>query len=187
MQKVLVVIDMQNDFVDGALGSSQAQLIVDNVRKKIESFDGPIIFTRDTHDSDYLERQEGKLLPVPHCVKNTEGWHIVDGLIEAAENRKIMSPVSFVDKPNFASFELVNRLEGMNTVNPIESITLIGLCTDICVVSNALLIKAFLPEVPILADSNCCAGVTPEKHESALETMRSCQILVCEAAKQTNS
>ena len=118
MQKVLVVIDMQNDFVDGALGSSQAQLIVDNVRKKIESFDGPIIFTRDTHDRDYLEHQEGKLLPVPHCVKNTEGWHIVDGLIEAAEGRLIMSPVSFVDKPNFASFELLTRLEGMDKVNP---------------------------------------------------------------------
>ena len=125
MQKVLVVIDMQNDFVDGALGSSQAQLIVDNVRKKIESFDGPIIFTRDTHDRDYLEHQEGKLLPVPHCVKNTEGWHIVDGLIEAAEGRSIMSPVSFVDKPNFASFELLTRLEGMDKVNPIESITLL--------------------------------------------------------------
>lgn len=126
MQKVLVVIDMQNDFVDGALGSSQAQLIVDNVRKKIESFDGPIIFTRDTHDRDYLEHQEGKLLPVPHCVKNTEGWHIVNGLIEVAEGRSIMSPVSFVDKPNFASFELLTRLEGMDKVNPIESITLIG-------------------------------------------------------------
>ena len=178
MQKVLVVIDMQNDFVDGALGSSQAQLIVDNVRKKIQNFDGPIIFTRDTHDRDYLEHQEGKLLPVPHCVKNTEGWHIVEGLIEAAENRKIMSPVSFVDKPNFASFELVNRLEGMNTVNPIESITLIGLCTDICVVSNAILLKAGLPEIPIHIDSSCCAGVTQERHEAALTTMSSCQIII---------
>ena len=178
MQKVLVVIDMQNDFVDGALGSSQAQLIVDNVRKKIESFDGPIIFTRDTHDRDYLEHQEGKLLPVPHCVKNTEGWHIVKGLIEAAEGRPIMSPVSFIDKPNFGSFELLSRLEGMNSVNPIESITLVGLCTDICVVSNAIMLKAALPEVPIHVDSNCCAGVTEETHQAALTTMKMCQCII---------
>ena len=178
MQKVLVVIDMQNDFVDGALGSSQAQLIVDNVRKKIESFDGPIIFTRDTHDRDYLEHQEGKLLPVPHCVKNTEGWHIVDGLIEAAEGRSIMSPVSFVDKPNFASCELLTRLEGMDRVNPIESITLIGLCTDICVVSNAIMLKAGLPEIPIHIDSSCCAGVTEESHQAALTTMKMCQCII---------
>ena len=173
MQKVLVVIDMQNDFVDGALGSTQAQMIVDNVRKKIESFDGPIIFTRDTH-----ERQEGKMLPVPHCVKNTEGWHIVKGLIEAAEGRPLMSPVSFIDKPNFGSFELLSRLEGMNSVNPIESITLVGLCTDICVVSNAIILKAGLPEIPVYVDSSCCAGVTEESHQAALTTMKMCQCIV---------
>ena len=178
MQKVLVVIDMQNDFVDGALGSTQAQLIVDNVRKKIESFDGSIIFTRDTHDIDYLERQEGKMLPVPHCVKHTEGWHIVKGLIEAAEGRPIMSPVSFVDKPNFGSLELLTRLEGMNSVNPIESITLVGLCTDICVVSNAIILKAGLPEIPVYVDSNCCAGVTEESHQAALTTMKMCQCII---------
>ncbi|MDU2932130.1 MAG: isochorismatase family cysteine hydrolase [Veillonella sp.] len=166
MQKVLVVIDMQNDFVDGALGSTQAQMIVDNVRKKIESFDGPIIFTRDTHGIDYLERQEGKMLPVPHCVKNTEGWHIVPGLIEAA------------DKPNFGSLELLSRLEGMNSVNPIESITLVGLCTDICVVSNAIILKAGLPEIPVYVDSSCCAGVTEESHQAALTTMKMCQCIV---------
>ena len=126
---VLVVIDMQHDFVDGSLGSPEAQAIVDTVRQKIASFDGPVIFTRDTHDTNYLESQEGKFLPVTHCVKNTEGWHIVSGLIEAAEGRPIMSPVSFIDKPNFGSLELLSRLEGMNSVNPIESITLVGLCT----------------------------------------------------------
>lgn len=178
MQKVLVVIDMQNDFVDGALGSTQAQMIVDNVRKKIESFDGPIIFTRDTHGIDYLERQEGKMLPVPHCVKNTEGWHIVPGLIEAAEGRPIMSPVSFIDKPNFGSFELLSCLEGMNSVNPIESITLVGLCTDICVVSNAIILKAGLPEIPVYVDSSCCAGVTEESHQAALTTMKMCQCII---------
>ena len=161
MQKVLVVIDMQKDFVDGALGSAQAQIIVDNVRKKIENFDGPIIFTRDTHDTNYLESQEGKFLPVTHCVKNTEGWHIVSGLIEAAEGRPIMSPVSFIDKPNFGSFELLSRLEGMNSVNPIESITLVG-----------------LPEIPVYVDSSCCAGVTEESHQAALTTMKMCQCIV---------
>ncbi|PQL20287.1 amidase [Veillonella denticariosi JCM 15641] len=178
MQNVLVVIDMQHDFVDGALGSPQAEAIVANVRKKIESFHGPIIFTRDTHDSHYLDSQEGKLLPVSHCIKGTDGWHIVDGLIEAAESRKIMSPVSFIDKPNFASFELLSRLEGMHTVNPIESITLVGLCTDICVVSNALILKAGLPEVPIHVDASCCAGVTPESHDAALKTMQACQCII---------
>lgn len=178
MQKVLVVIDMQKDFVDGALGSAQAQLIVDNVRNKIEDFDGPIIFTRDTHDTNYLESQEGKFLPVTHCVKNTEGWHIVPGLIEAAEGRPIMSPVSFIDKPNFGSFELLSRLEGMNSVNPIESITLVGLCTDICVVSNAIILKAGLPEIPVYVDSSCCAGVTEESHQAALTTMKMCQCII---------
>ena len=126
--------------------------------QKIENFDGPIIFTRDTHDTNYLESQEGKFLPVTHCVKNTDGWHIVSGLIEAAEGRPIMSPVSFIDKPNFGSLELLSRLEGMNSVNPIESITLVGLCTDICVVSNAIILKAGLPEIPVYVDSSCCAG-----------------------------
>ena len=175
---VLVVIDMQHDFVDGSLGSPEAQAIVDNVRQKIASFDGPVIFTRDTHDTNYLESQEGQHLPVPHCVKDTHGWQIVDGLLETAEKRNTIHPYFIIDKPNFGSSELVTRLQGMHRVEPIESITLVGLCTDICVVSNAVLLKTGLPEVPIHVDSKCCAGVTPETHEAALTTMKMCQCIV---------
>ena len=175
---VLVVIDMQHDFVDGSLGSPQAQAIVDNVRQKIASFDGPVIFTRDTHDTNYLESQEGRHLPVVHCVKDTIGWQIMESLITAAEKRNTIHPYFIIDKPNFGSSELVTRLQGMNTAEPIESITLVGVCTDVCVVSNAILLKAGLPEVPIHVDPNCCAGVTEESHEAALLTMRQCQIEV---------
>ena len=162
---VLVVIDMQHDFVDGSLGSPEAQAIVDNVRQKIASFDGPVIFTRDTHDTNYLESQEGQHLPVMHCVKDTIGWQIMESLI-------------IIDKSNFGSSELVTRLQGMNTAEPIESITLVGVCTDVCVVSNSILLKAGLPEVPIHVDSKCCAGVTPESHEAALATMKMCQCVI---------
>ena len=175
---VLVVIDMQYDFVNGTLGSPEAQAIVDNVRQKIASFDGPIIFTRDTHTTNYLESQEGQHLPVPHCVKDTAGWQIMDGLVEAAEERNTIHPHMIIDKPNFGSFELVTRLQGMHTAEPLESITLVGLCTDICVVSNAILLKTGLPEVPIHVDPNCCAGVTPESHEAALATMKMCQCVI---------
>lgn len=175
---VLVVIDMQHDFVDGSLGSPQAQAIVDNVRQKIASFDGPIIFTRDTHTTDYLASQEGQHLPVVHCVKDTIGWQVMESLITAAEKRNTIHPYFIIDKPNFGSSELVMRLQGMNTVEPIESITLVGVCTDVCVVSNAILLKAGLPEVPIHVDAQCCAGVTEESHKAALLTMRQCQIEV---------
>ena len=168
---VLVVIDMQHDFVDGSLGSPEAQAIVDTVRQKIASFDGPVIFTRDTHDTNYLESQEGQHLPVVHCVKDTIGWQIMESLITAAEKRNTIHPYFIIDKPNFGSSELVTRLQGMNT-------TLVGVCTDVCVVSNAILLKAGLPEVPIHVDPNCCAGVTEESHEAALLTMRQCQIEV---------
>ena len=116
---VLVVIDMQHDFVDGTLGSPEAQAIVDNVRQKIASFDGPVIFTRDTHDTNYLESQEGQHLPVVHCVKDTIGWQIMDDLVEAAEERNTIYPHMIIDKPNFGSFELVTRLQGMHTAEPI--------------------------------------------------------------------
>ena len=175
---VLVVIDMQHDFVDGSLGSPQARAIVDNVRQKIASFDGPVIFTRDTHDTDYLESQEGRHLPVVHCVKDTIGWQIMESLITAVEKRNTIHPYFIIDKPNFGSSELVTRLQGMNAAEPIESITLVGVCTDVCVVSNAILLKAGLPEVPIHVDPKCCAGVTEESHEAALLTMRQCQIEV---------
>ena len=175
---VLVVIDMQHDFVDGSLGSPEAQAIVDNVRQKIAFFDGPVIFTRDTHDTNYLESQEGQHLPVVHCVKDTIGWQIMESLITAAEKRNTIHPYFIIDKPNFGSSELVTRLQGMNAAESIESITLVGVCTDVCVVSNAILLKAALPEVPIHVDSACCAGVTEESHEAALLTMRQCQIEV---------
>ena len=164
MEKILIIVDMQKDFVDGSLGTKEAQAIVPAVKEKIEN------------------TQEGQNLPVPHCIKGTPGHEIINEL-----QPYVKKALAVFEKETFGSRKLANFLKELHKEKEIESIELIGLCTDICVVSNALLIKAFLPEVPILADSNCCAGVTPEKHESALETMRSCQILVCEAAKQTNS
>ena len=182
MQNILIVVDMQNDFIDGTLGTKEAVAIVPKVEEKIRNFDGKVFFTRDTHETYYLETQEGKNLPVPHCIKGTPGHEIINEL-----QPYVKKALAVFEKETFGSRKLANFLKELHKEKEIESIELIGLCTDICVVSNALLIKAFLPEVPSLADSNCCAGVTPEKHESALETMRSCQILVCEAAKQTNS
>ena len=182
MQNILIVVDMQNDFIDGTLGTKEAVAIVPKVEEKIRNFDGKVFFTRDTHETYYLETQEGKNLPVPHCIKGTPGHEIINEL-----QPYVKKALAVFEKETFGSRKLANFLKELHKEKEIESIELLGLCTDICVVSNALLIKAFLPEVPILADSNCCAGVTPEKHESALETMRSCQILVCEAAKQTNS
>ena len=174
MKKVLVVVDMQKDFVDGSLGTKEAVAIVDAVVNKVKGFDGELIFTRDTHEEDYMESQEGKNLPVVHCVRNTEGWAIIPVLEEIRKT----SPHSCYDKPTFGCTALAEDLKNAYEAGEIESVELIGLCTDICVVSNALLIKAFCPELPVSVDSACCAGVTPEKHEAALETMRSCQILV---------
>lgn len=171
MQKILMVIDMQNDFIDGALGTKEAVAIVPAVKKKIEEFDGTVLFTRDTHEEYYMETQEGRNLPVPHCIRNTEGWKIRPEL-EAL--RKTVA----IDKVTFGSSELGAILHGLNKLEEIESITFIGLCTDICVISNAMIAKAFLPEVPIIVDANCCAGVTVESHENALKAMEMCQIQV---------
>ena len=171
MQNYLIVVDMQNDFIDGALGTAEAQAIVPKVAEKIKSFDGHVIFTRDTHFENYLSTQEGKMLPVPHCIKNTDGWQISPVLAPLCTNPP-------VDKPTFGSYELGEQLATANKKEPIGSITLIGLCTDICVISNALLIKAFLPEVEIHVDAACCAGVTPESHATALKAMLPCQIIV---------
>lgn len=173
MEKILIIVDMQKDFVDGSLGTKEAQAIVPAVKNKIESFDGEIIFTKDTHTEDYLQTQEGKKLPVPHCIKGTSGHEIIEELQPYTKKA-----LAIFEKETFGSRKLVRFLKELHKEKEIESIELIGLCTDICVVSNALLIKAFLPEVPIAVDSSCCAGVTPEKHESALETMKSCQIEV---------
>lgn len=170
--KYLIVVDMQKDFVTGVLGTREAQQILPAVAAKVQSFEGQVIFTRDTHQSDYLETQEGKNLPVPHCIRGTDGWQLVDVLEELKSARNI--PV--YDKVTFGCPELARDLVKANEQETIESIELIGVCTDICVVSNALTIKAHLPEVPMYVDPACCAGVTPKAHEAALATMGSCQI-----------
>ena len=169
MQDILLVVDMQNDFIDGPLGSGEARAIVGRAAHKMRGFPGRVITTRDTHEKDYLDTQEGQKLPVPHCVRGTPGWQL-HPLIEAERREEP------VDKPVFGSAALGQALYEENKREPIRSIELIGLCTDICVVSNALILKAHYPEVPISVDSACCAGVTPALHEAALATMRSCQI-----------
>lgn len=173
--KYLIIVDMQKDFVMGALGSAEARAIVSAVVEKLDSFDGTILFTKDTHHADYLTTQEGKNLPVEHCIEGSEGWELIPELQRFADAR---GTGSVYKKETFGSLALAESLREENEKQPISSIELIGVCTDICVVSNALLIKAYLPEVPVMVDAACCAGVTPEKHEAALETMRSCQITV---------
>lgn len=173
--KYLIVVDMQKDFVTGTLGSAEARAIVPAVVEKLDSFDGTILFTKDTHHADYLTTQEGKNLPVEHCIEGSEGWELIPELQRFADAR---GTGSVYKKEIFGSLALAESLREENEKQPISSIELIGVCTDICVVSNALLIKAYLPEVPVLVSAACCAGVTPEKHEAALETMRSCQITV---------
>ena len=172
--RILVVVDMQNDFVGGSLGSEAAQDITLNVLKKVANFPGRVIFTQDTHGEDYLETQEGRRLPVKHCIKGSPGWR----LIPALEKIKQEHHWPVIHKPSFGSLTLAEDLKELHRKQPIQSIELIGLCTDICVVSNALLLKAALPEVEIRVDSRCCAGVTEESHQAALETMRSCQVVV---------
>ena len=171
MQKVLVVVDMQNDFIDGALGTIEAVAIGPGVKEKIENFDGGVLFTRDTHETYYLDTQEGQKLPVPHCIRDTEGWQIRSELDALRKTEPI-------DKETFGSTDLAGELVAMNEDNEIKSITFVGLCTDICVISNAHLAKASLPEVPIIVDAKCCAGVTPESHENALKAMEACQIQI---------
>ena len=171
MQNILVVVDMQNDFIDGALGTKEAVAIVPLVKEKIEHFDGKVLFTRDTHHENYMDTQEGRNLPVPHCIKGSRGWEIRAEL----EALRRTEPI---DKPTFGSEKLGELLAAENEKDPIESITFIGLCTDICVISNAMLAKAFLPEAPIIVDARCCAGVTPQSHRNALEAMKVCQIKV---------
>ncbi len=172
MRKLLVVIDMQKDFVDGALGSKEAVAIVPLVVDKIKNYDISDVFaTRDTHQENYMDTQEGKNLPVPHCIEDTEGWEIDKDVA------KVLEGATIINKPTFGSTILADEIMQIAAKEEIE-LELIGLCTDICVVSNALLLKACMPEVKISVDSACCAGVTPEKHDAALETMRSCQINV---------
>ena len=173
MKKYLIVVDMQNDFVDGALGTKEALAIVDNVARKINGFDGEIFATLDTHYDNYLETSEGKNLPVVHCVKDTEGWRI-NASVRDALNKK---GYTNVEKNTFGSVDLPVLIKE-SAGGEDFSIELIGLCTDICVVSNALLLKANFPEAEISVDSSCCAGVTPESHRAALKTMECCQIKI---------
>lgn len=169
--KYLIVVDMQNDFVDGALGTKEAVAIVPKVVNKIKAFEGKVLFTRDTHFENYMDTQEGHNLPVPHCIKGTEGFELVPDVKALCQSEPI-------DKPVFGSAQLGMLLQKADAEEAIESVELIGLCTDICVISNAFIIKAFLPEVPITVDASCCAGVTPESHLRALESMKTCQIKV---------
>ncbi|MBO4236054.1 MAG: cysteine hydrolase [Firmicutes bacterium] len=174
MRKLLVVVDMQNDFIDGALGTKEAEAIVDNVAKKIQEYKQENIFyTMDTHQEDYLSTQEGRFLPVEHCVEMTDGWRIHPKL------EPLLSMANCVKKLAFGSFRLCDLIEDIyEEENGEIEIEVVGLCTDICVVCNALMLKVRFHEVPIKVDSSCCAGVTPEKHEAALETMKSCQIII---------
>ena len=164
--KYLIVVDMQNDFTTGSLGSSHAAGIIPAVVKKVKSFDGSVIFTRDTHGTDYMDTQEGRKLPVVHCVKGTNGWEICDALKPYVK--------TVVDKITFGSMELPGILAAFG--EPVEEITLCGLCTDICVISNAMILKAAFPEVQIIVDASCCAGVTMESHRTALNAMSAVQI-----------
>ena len=166
--KYLIVVDMQNDFIDGALGTKEAAAIVPYVKSVIEHFDGTVIFTRDTHFENYMETQEGKNLPAPHCIKGTDGWQIRAEL-------DALRKTEAIDKVTFGSKDLVKVLEGKTDI---ESIMFVGLCTDICVISNVMLVKAFYPEIPLTVDAKACAGVTPESHKNALEAMKMCQVKV---------
>ena len=170
--RILAVIDMQNDFIDGALCTPEAQRIVPAVVEKIKTWDGGIYATQDTHQTDYLTTQEGRNLPVPHCIEGTPGWELAPAI------RAALTDYTALTKPTFGSRFLAETLAIVNQHDAIEEIQLVGLCTDICVISNALLLKAYLPEVPVSVDASCCAGVTPASHRNALEAMKMCQIRI---------
>ena len=172
MQEILVVVDMQNDFVTGPLGTPEARTILPKVAEKVKNFPGRVLFTRDTHEENYLESREGRALPVPHCIRGTRGWEICPEL----ETLRKEEPV---DKCTFGSTGLGEVLRAADQYGEkIGKITLVGVCTDICVISNALLLRAFLPEAEIAVDAACCAGVTPESHQTALRAMKACQIAI---------
>ncbi len=171
--KILLVVDMQNDFIDGSLGTKEAQAILPKVIDKVKGFKGEVVYTLDTHFEDYLETQEGKRLPVVHCVKDTKGWEIPGKLMQAL----IEKNATPVEKLTFGSEYLPEAIEELTDGEMFE-IELVGLCTDICVISNAMILKAFFPEAPVTVDSACCAGVTPKSHSNALEAMKMCQITI---------
>lgn len=168
MAKILIVVDMQNDFINGALGTKEAVAIVPHVKEVIEQFEGKVFFTRDTHFDNYLETQEGKNLPVVHCIQWTEGWQIHPELEK-------LRRTDAIDKVTFGSKDLVEVLKQEENI---EEITFVGLCTDICVISNVMVVKAFYPEIPLVVDAKGCAGVTVQSHLNALEAMKMCQVKV---------
>ncbi len=172
--KYLVVVDVQKDFVDGALGTKEAQEMYPRLLEKVKKFEGEVMFTKDTHPKNYLDTQEGHFLPVEHCIKETEGWNFPKELQQLSEERNAV----IYEKPTFGSVHMAEDFRQLNMKNQVESVELVGLCTDICVVSNALMLKANMPEVPIYVDASCCAGVTSEKHNAALAVMESCQVIV---------
>lgn len=179
--KLLIVVDMQNDFITGALANKDAQAIVNPLADVVKHFDGALIFTCDTHDEHYAETQEGKKLPYPHCIYATKGWDIQDELMEAANTsfskREVYEPL-FLTKNTFGSLKWYGILTDYNNRCKYDEIQICGTCTDICVISNALILKAMFPETPIKVRANLCAGSTPEKHKAALDIMESCQIEV---------
>jgi len=178
--KILVIVDMQNDFVSGTLGTPEAQSIVDKVAKRIEDFEGGLIlFTQDTHQFNYLSTPEGKKLPIAHCIEGTYGWQIHENLMKAWHNKKDTSlipevPDNCFKKPVFGSIELVEFIK--SRVEEITEIELLGVCTDICVISNAIMLKNTVPEIKISVNAACCAGVTPKSHKEALNIMKMCHI-----------
>lgn len=178
MNNILVVVDMQNDFIDGTLGTECAKAIVSNVVEKINNFDGRIAVTQDTHGSDYFKTQEGQKLPVLHCLKQTNGWELCIPVLKAISRHANVcgQDAKLYMKSTFGSIELTEWLVQLHDITPIDEIVIVGLCTDICVISNAMLIKAFLPEVKVTVDAACCAGVTSESHNNALSAMKMCQI-----------
>ena len=169
---ILVVVDMQNDFIDGALGTKEAEAIVDSVVEKIKNFDGLVLATRDTHPENYMSTQEGKNLPVEHCIEGSDGWQIRPEIAELIDEKNIFN------KPTFGSIDLAKKIVEINENETVNSVTFIGLCTGICVLSNAITLKAHLPELPIMVDSKCCACVTPESHQTALDAMKLCQVAI---------
>ncbi len=173
MNKILIVVDMQKDFVSGVLGSKEALVALKNASEKIKNFDGDIFLTLDTHFSDYLDTEEGKNLPVPHCIKGTDGWQLEEEILKALDGKEY----KLVEKYTFGSVDLPNILKQRYDVDDLD-IELIGVCTDICVVSNAMLLKANFTKAKISVDSSCCAGVTPKLHQDALSVMGSCQIKI---------
>lgn len=173
-QSILVVVDMQNDFIDGVLGTKEAVSITSHVLDIVRSFKGRVVFTQDTHFDNYLSTQEGRFLPVVHCIENTFGWELQRDLKAWQSTHR--APV--FKKITFGSTDLATQVAKWHQEEPIESITLIGVCTDICVISNATLLKAYLPDVPIRVIANACAGVTPESHHTALHAMKMCQITI---------